>query len=129
MDIPERVETDENRLPTDEVIQNAKQMYYHSLSETPTFRFTPEGMAGVKAESLQIVMESYYTGQSRVFALNAEKRKWEEIKLNENISNPGRYIDAEGRLYVQFRNDTQDIYADIPTPLINLEGRLEHAEN
>ena len=62
-------------------------------------------------------------------ALNAEKREWEEIKLNEDISNPGRYIDAEGRLYLQFRNDTQDMYADIPTPLINLEGRLEHAED
>lgn len=129
MDIPDRVETDENQLPTDEVIQNAKQMYYHSLSDTPTFRFTLEGTAGVKVESLQIVLESYYSGQSRAFALNAEKHEWEEIKLNENINNPGQYIDAEGRLYVQFRNDTQDIYADIPTPMINLEGRLEHAEN
>ena len=70
-----------------------------------------------------------YTEKFDHFALNAEKREWEEIKLNEDISNPGRYIDAEGRLYLQFRNDTQDMYADIPTPLINLEGRLEHAEN
>ena len=129
MDIPERVETDENRLPTEKPVQNAKQMYYHSLSETPTFRFSMEGMENVKVESMQIIVESYYMDQCKAFALNAGKHEWEEIRLNEDIRDPQRFIDGNGRLYVQFRNDSQDMYADIPTPMINLEGRLEHADN
>lgn len=129
MDIPDRVETDENRLPTDELVQNARQTYYHSLNESPTFRFAMEGMEGVKIEKMQVLLDSYYVTQSKAYALNAEKGEWEEIKLNEDIKDPGRFLDRNGRLYLQFRNGTQDMYADIPTPLINLEGRLEHAEN
>ena len=129
MDIPERVETDENRMPTDEPVQNAKQTYYHSLSETPTFRFTMEGMAGVKIEKMQVLVDSYYANQCNAYALNAAKGEWEEIKLNEDISDSGRFLDQDGRIYLQFRNATQDMYADIATPLINLEGRLEHADN
>lgn len=129
MDMPERVETDENLLPTAEKIQSARQVYYHSLVETPTFVFELDGMAGVKAEGMRVLIESYYTNQCRAYALNAEKREWEEIKLNEDIKDPGRYISKDGRIYLQFRGDSQDMYADIPTPLISLEGRLEHAED
>ena len=129
MDVPERVETDENKMPTDEMMQNTKQMYYHTLNETPTFLFALEGMSGVKADKLQVLVDSYYVSQCRAFALNAEEHRWEEIKLNEDIKDPGRFLDQSGRLYLQFRNDGSDMYADIPTPLISLEGRLEHAED
>ena len=40
-----------------------------------------------------------------------------------------RYLDERGRLYTQFRLNGAEMYADISLPLINLEGRLEHAEN
>ena len=129
LDIPDRVETDEDRMPTDELVQNSRQMYYHNLSESPTFRFTMEGMAGVKIEKLQVLVDSYYANQSKVYALDAAKGEWEEIRLNEDLKDPGRFLDKDGRLYLQFRNATQDMYADIPAPLINLEGRLEYAEN
>ena len=129
MDMPDRVETDENRMPTDEQVQFTKQLYYHTLSDTPTFRYRMEGMAGVKVEKLQVMMENYYVGQCKAFALNAKAQKWETIKLNEPISNPGNYVDENGTLYLQFRTNSQDMYMDIPTPLITLEGRLEHAEN
>lgn len=129
MDIPERVETDENLLPTTEKLQSTRQVYYHSLTETPTFLFEMNGMNGVKVDGMQVVVETYYTNQCRAYALNAEKREWEEIKLNEDIKDPGRYISKDGRVYLQFRSDSQDMYADIPTPLISVEGRLEHAEN
>ena len=129
MDVPDRVETDSNRMPTDEPVQNAKQMYYHQLDETPTFRFRMDGMEGVKVEKLQVLLESYYVNQSRAYALNAETREWEEIKLNGDIQDPGRYLDGNGTLYLQFRSNSQDMYADVPTPMITLEGRLEHAEN
>jgi hypothetical protein len=129
MDVPVRVETDGNRMPTDEQVQNGRQTYYHALSENPTFLFALDGMGGVKVEKLQVLIESYYAGMCKAFALNAEKHAWEEIKVNEDIKDPGRYIDGDGKLYLQFRGTTQDLYADIPSPLINLEGRLEHAEN
>ena len=106
-----------------------KQTYYHSLIDNPTFLFTLDGLEGVKVETLQVLVESYYISSCRVYAWDPAKREWDEIKANESIRDPGRYLDKDGRLYIQFRSDTQDMYADIQTPLINLEGRLEHAEN
>ena len=129
MDIPERVETDENRMPTEERVQNGKQLYYHTLNENPTFLFALDGMEGVDVKKMQVLIDSYYARQARAYALNMETRDWEEIKLNEDIKAPGRFLNAEGRLYLQFRDASGDMYADIPTPMITLEGRLEHAEN
>ena len=128
-DIPDRVETDDNLMPTDTKTQSGKQVYYFSLTETPTFLYTLDGMDGVKVEKLEVLIDVYYVNQCRAYALNAEKHEWEEISLNTAIPNPERYLDGEGRLYLQFRSDSQDMYADIPLPLINLEGRLEHAED
>ena len=129
MDVPERVAIDEQKLPTDELVQNTRQQYYHSLNETPTFRFTLKDIDGVKLENMQVMIDSYYGNLTKVYALNAKYRQWIEISVNTDIWDPGRFIDEEGRLYIQFRSDTQDIYADIATPLISLEGRVEHAEN
>ena len=129
-DIPVRVETEgSSLLPTDEELLNGQQLYYHTLIDNPTFRFVLEGIDGVRITSLTVQMESYYEGEARAYALNAEKRVWEEIRLNVPVKNPGQYLDPEGRLYLQFRTDKMNMYADIPTPVISLEGRLEHAEN
>ena len=127
MDMPVRVDTDENLLPKETVMQSGKQIFYHSLTEVPTFLFELDGMAGVKVTKLQVLMDYYYQNQARVYALNAEKREWEEIHMNEDIPNPERYLDSKGRLYLQFRSDSADMYADISTPVINLEGRVENA--
>ena len=129
MDVPDRVEIDREKMPTGETVQNAKQMYYHQLDENPTFLFRLGGMEGVKVEKLQVLIESYYVTQCRVYALNAEKQEWEEIKANEDIQDPGRYVNGDGKLYVQFRSASQDMYADVCTPMITLEGRQEHAGN
>ena len=128
MDMPERVEINYDLEPG-RVDVSAGQTYYHSLTDNPTFLFTLEGLEGVKVETLQVLIESYYINMCRVYAWDHAKREWQEIKANESIRDPGRYLDKDGRLYIQFRSDTQDMYADIQTPLINLEGRLEHAEN
>lgn len=130
MDVPNRVETDENRMPTSRWVPNAKQLYYHTLNETPTFMFNLTGIAGVKVEKLKVLMEeNYYAGQCRVYALDAEENQWKAINLNEEIPDPNRFLNKDGMLYLQFRNNTSDIYADIPTPMITLEGRMEYAEN
>ena len=128
MDLPERVEIN-GKLEPGEADPFAKQSSYHTLIDTPTFRYTLDGLEGVKVETLQVLLDSYYTSICRIYAWDPEKQKWEEIKANESIRDPGRFLDRDGRLYIQFRSDTQDVYADIQTPLINLEGRLEHAEN
>ena len=129
MDIPMQVETDENLMPTGETVQAGRMSYYFSLNENPTFLFAPEGIAGVKVSALQVVLESYYANVSRVYALNAKTREWEEIRLGTDIAYPERYLDENGRLYLQFRSDSQDMYAEIPMPMITLEGRVEHAED
>ena len=130
MDMPVRVETEgSSLLPTDEEVPNTKQQYFHTLTDNPTFCFTLEGLDGVRITSLTVQMESYYEGEARVYALNAENRVWEEIGINGPVKDPERYLDPEGRLYLQFRSDSMNLYADITTPLISLEGRLEHAEN
>ena len=129
MDMPVRVETDDTGLPTEEPVQNAKNTYYHTLGEKPTFLFTFDGLEGIKVECLQVILNSYYANQAVPYALNVKTRQWEEIKINTDIKDPARYLDGDGKLYLQFRTDGQDMYADIPTPLINLEGRQEHAED
>ena len=129
MDMPERVETDINLMPTDAAMPNGKNIYYHSLNEVPTFRFALDGIEGIQIKSLQVLMDSYYTTQARLYILNVKTREWEENKMNADVKDPDRYLDGEGRIYIQFRSDSQDMYADIPTPLINLEGRVDHAEN
>ena len=76
-----------------------------------------------------MLIDSYYSNMAKVYALDSEDRQWTEISVNSDIQDPGRFIDEDGKLYIQFRSDTQDMYADIPTPLISLEGRVEHAED
>lgn len=129
MDYPERVETDGNGLPTDERVMNGKQIYYHTLTENPTFLYSLSGMEGVKVERLQVLVDSYYANQAIAYALNRETKEWEEIPLNGDIDDPMRYLGGDGKLYLQCRNNGQEMYADISTPLINLEGRVDHAEN
>ena len=129
MDMPVRVETDENGMPTQTSVQNTRNVYYHTLSENPTFLFTVSGLEDVKVNSLQVIVNSYYADQASTYALNVKDRVWEEIPLNADVRNPARFLDEDGKLYLQFRFNGQDMYADISTPLINLEGRQEHAED
>ena len=72
-------------------------------------------------------MEAYYETQVKCFALNAETNDWENVQLNKKIENPEKYLNKAGELYLQFRADTQDMYAEIPTPLMMLEGRVSNA--
>lgn len=130
MDRPVPVSTDENLMPIEGAFEDdSKQDSYYILSNNPTFLYTLEGMEGAKLSSLRVVLDAWYSEQARVFVLNVEKHAWEEIRLNEDVRNPERYLDEKGRLYVQFRTDSMDMYSDIPTPMISLEGRLENAEN
>ena len=128
MDVPVRVETDETGMPVKDMKQTARAGYYHTLSETPTFRYDLSGLKEVRIEKLRLTMEQYYNSQMKPYALNTLTGEWDEIRLNEDIPDPGNYLDQEGNLYLQFRPATQELYADIPTPLITIEGRAESRE-
>ena len=123
-DIPVRVETDGNNRPAGEYRNPGAGTSYHSLVEQPTFRFDLESLRSVRLDKLQITMEEYYTRQSWAYALNARTGEWDEVRINEPIANPEDYLDAEGKLYLQFRSETQDQYVDIPTPGLLIEGKL-----
>ena len=128
MDVPERVATGDNLMPTEEPYQGSSP-YYHNLNETPTFRFTFDNMEGVRVENLRIAIDIYYASQVECYALNVKTGAWDRIGINEDVKNAADYVDRENRLFVQFRPASQDMYADIPTPQVVLEGRLTHAEN
>ena len=128
MDMPVRVETDETGMPGKDMKQTAGTIYYHTLSETPTFRYDLSGLKTVRIEKLRLTMENYYSSQMKAYALNAATGGWDEIRLNEDIANPENYLDREGNLYLQFRPATQELYADIPTPTITVEGRVKSEE-
>lgn len=129
MDLPVRVETDQDQKPADKELMSAKNVYYHALSETPTFLFSMPDMKGVKVDSLMISMNIYYLNDCKAYLYNCKTGEWDEVRANENVKNPENYLDAEGRVYVQFRPATQDMYAEVPSPMISLQGRIEHAED
>ena len=129
MDVPVRVETDENGKPGKELPAAQQRVYYHALSETPTFRYDLSGLKHVRIEKLRLSMDNYYANMSRAYALNAVTGAWDEIRTNEDIPEPANYVDGEGRLFLQFRPDTQEMYAEVPTPMITLEGKaVERAD-
>ena len=129
MDMPVRVETDENGRPGKELPAAQQRTYYHPLNETPTFRYDLSGLKDVRIDKLRLAMESFYASEARAYALNTVTGVWDEIRMNEDIPEPGNYLDGEGRLYLQFRPDMNEMYAEVPTPMITLEGRLENAAN
>lgn len=129
MDVPVRVETDENGMPTDRVNDAGKNTSYHMLNEMPTFRFDLGALKGARLQELRIVMDTYYANEVRAFALNQGSGAWEEVAVNTGLEGPERFLDGEGRLYLQFRQGGQGIYGDVPTPMIILEGRQDNAEN
>ena len=60
MDMPVRVETGDDMMPSETVFPNGKSMYYHTLSENPTFLYTLDGLDGVRILNLQVIVNSYY---------------------------------------------------------------------
>ena len=131
MDKAVRLELD-NGMPAGEMAADPNggyRLYYHSLSETPTFRFDLDRPSEVEITALSVILESWYVNDAKCFCLNAGTGEWEEVPINKNIDHPERYLDAEGRLYCQFRPNTHESYAEINTPGIQLEGRTRNADH
>ena len=127
MDTPVKVETDDALMPTGKKEQNSRYMYSYMLNDNPTFLFELGSLEGISVKKLQVLQNSYYAGQAKAYALDIKEQKWTEIPMNANIRDPERFLGKDGKLYVQFRLDGQEMYADIAMPMINLEGRQENA--
>ena len=132
MDKAIRCSLDEEGLPAGDMEEEqgySKYGSYHSLSETPTFRFTPEDTQDIEISKLVIGLEQWYLNETKGYVLNVKYRKWEEIQLNTPLTRPEKYIDEKGNLYCQFRSATGEYYSEIPAPTLTLEGRVKHASS
>ena len=102
---------------------------YYTLSERPTFRFSPEGLEDMEITSLMIGVERWYVSDVKCYVLNVKQKKWVEFTPNTPLQLPQQYIDAGGNLYCQFRPAAGEAYAEMSAPTLTLEGRVKNAEN
>lgn len=132
-DLPTRVETDGDGLPVrDEAEIHASLPAYagswHMLSEKPTFCFDLKDIMDAHIENLIVNAESYSSG-IELYVLNPLTYAWEKKELDMPIANSRDYLDAQGRLYVQFHADGTSQYADMRQPTLIVEGRLDDAQH
>ena len=132
MDQAVRMTVDENGMPDQEVDRGGKDDYYsryHSLGESPVFRFNLQNPREVQITSLRIVLP-YYEDQVRCFLLNAATGEWEEFGVNRNIQHPEKFVNESGQLFCRIeQKGSYDYEIDIPTPTLSMEGRALNAEN
>ncbi len=126
--------TNENGMPEEETDNSPQSMYdkntySYSLTENPVFRFTLDLPSRTEVTTLMIGLD-YYDVQARCWLLNATTGAWDEITLNRNVSDPGNYVDADGKLFCRFEPGANvDYYSYISAPKLMMEGRTLHAED
>ncbi len=124
-----RVAIDENGMPMGEMPLSGYSMYYHPLTEIPTFSFRIRDAERIQAEQVWIGINGYMDEQIQIFALDREQNTWTEVTPDGKLSSPERFIGEDGILYAQFRAKVSADYLDIPTPVLTLEGRVQNASN
>ena len=98
------------------------------LSEKPTFCFDLKDIMDAHIENLIVNAESHSSG-IELYVLNPLTYAWEKKELDMPIANSRDYLDAQGRLYVQFHADGTSQYADMRQPTLIVEGRLDDAQH
>ena len=96
---------------------------YHRLSESPAFMFD---LAEVKDADLSklIIYDEIQSPLVQLYLYDG--KNWVEQKLAEEIPNPKKYIDEDGRLFIQFRAvGNASEYMEVTTPVLMLEGRAK----
>lgn len=116
-----RCQVDENGVPYDDGKGEATDEYYYPLKEKPVFMFHVSEAAGAEITRLAFYTD-YLPNQAQAFLYNGTE--WVEYTMGKDVENPGQYVDAEGRAYIQFRPVTDvESYYDVYTPVMLLEGR------
>lgn len=96
---------------------------YYRLSENPAFAFDFSEMGSVDISRLIVYSETYYR-YVRMYIYDGEE--WIEQKLSEEIENPERFVNENGKMYVQFKADiSADEYVSVSAPTLLLEGRVK----
>lgn len=96
---------------------------YHRLNENPAFVFDLSELGSMDVSRL-ILYSDVYLRYVHMYLYDGEN--WIEQKLSEEIEDPGRFISADGKVYVQFRPDVSaDDYSEVCTPTMLLEGRVK----
>lgn len=96
-----------------------EQSSYHELSQRPTFCFTLD-VENVQISRLSIQADAW-SGGVGMYLFNG--RDWEKAAVDTEIADPGRYINAQGQLFVQLRSTGSEYY--VQTPTLMLEGRTK----
>lgn len=96
---------------------------YHRLSECPIFMFEVGDLSRTVIERLAFYVE-YMPNQAS--ALLYDGSEWITYTMGEDVNDPQRFVQEDGRIYIQFRplsgaNDYYEVY----TPSMLLEGRME----
>ena len=105
--------------PSAEPLEGSGQRSFHELSERPVFCFSLD-VENVQISRLSIQAETWSSSVS-LHLFNG--REWVEQPLNEEIPDPRRYINAQGKLFVQLRGTGSEYY--VQTPTLMLEGRVK----
>lgn len=116
-----RCQVDENGVPYDDGKGEATDEYYYPLKEKPVFMFRVPEAAGAEITRLAFYTD-YLPNQAQAYLYNGTE--WVEYTMGKDVENPERYVDAEGRAYIQFRPVADvESYYDVYTPVMLLEGR------
>ena len=96
---------------------------WYALSETPTFGYDLSDVEGAELTGMRLSAQTYVQNVT-MSLLNPKTGTWVEQTMKEPITDPERYIGPNGILYVQFRTDSSNQYAEIQEPMLILEGRM-----
>ena len=110
-----RCQTTKENAPLSETYPESGR-YYYEASEWPAFRFVLD-TANIQISSLTLQADSW-GGNLEMYLYDG--KEWISQALNTRVENPGRFIDAEGQLFVQFRGAGN---ASVTAPTLLLEGR------
>ena len=80
-------------------------------------------MEGAELTGMRLSAQTYVQNVT-MSLLNPKTGTWVEQTMKEPITDPERYIGPNGILYVQFRTDSSNQYAEIQEPMLILEGRM-----
>ncbi len=133
MDKAVRCSITENGLPSGDMYKDGgvagKYNYnYYSLSEKPTFRFSPEGLQDMEITRMAVGIDMWSVSETKCYLLNVKQQKWVEIAPNTPVQRPEQYVDKSGNVYCQFRPAAGETYMEIPAPTLTLEGRVKNAQ-
>lgn len=114
-DLPVRCQVTKENTPLSESVSEGSRYYYEAVGQ-PTFRFSLD-VADIRPTGLALQAD-YWGGTLEMYLYDGQA--WVQQPLDTRIENPGRFIDAQGQLFVQLRGGGN---VSTAAPTLLLEGR------